>query len=82
MNRSPTDASGTARRSAIRTSIMEGGIRIPRVPVAHAVPTAKPLSYLFSIITGRDNMPRSTTDAPMIPVVAANRTPITMTVTA
>ena len=36
----PTEASGVARRSAISTSMIEGGIRIPRVPEAQAVPTA------------------------------------------
>ena len=38
-NRSPTLASGRARRSAISTSMIDGGIRMPSVPVAQLVPT-------------------------------------------
>ena len=40
-NKSPTDI---AMRSAISTSMMLGGIRMPSVPTAHTVPAASDLS--------------------------------------
>ena len=43
MNSLPTDASDVPRRSAISTSMMLGGTRIPRVPTEQAVPTARDL---------------------------------------
>jgi len=41
MNNLPTEASEVPRRSAISTSMMLGGIRMPSVPTEQAVPTAR-----------------------------------------
>ena len=79
INRSPTDKLSW---SAIITSMILGGIRIPRVPEAQTVPTAKGLAYPCLSMAGRDKSPRSTTDAPIIPVAAASRMPMRVTLMA
>ena len=83
-NNAPKNKSPTliAIRSAITTNIMLGGIRMPRVPTAQTVPDARRLSYPFSSMTGSPSKPKSTTDAPIIPVDAASKTPIIVTVIA
>ena len=68
--------------SAISTSMMLGGIRMPSVPTAHTVPTPSVLAYWFFSMTGRPSRASSTTEAPMMPVDAASSTPIRVTVTA
>ena len=72
----PTDI---ANKSAIITSIIDGGIKIPKVPDAAIVPVARDLSYFLSNITGNANSVIITTDAPIIPVVAAIIVPIIVT---
>ena len=64
------------------TSIMLGGIRIPSVPAPQTVPVASALEYPCLSMAGMDSNPSSTTDAPMMPVEAANTMPITVTATA
>ena len=76
MNKSPTERFSW---SAMMTSIMLGGMRIPRVPEAATVPRASDLSYPCRSMMGRERTPRSTTDAPMMPVEAARMMPITAT---
>ena len=65
--------------SAMSTSIMLGGISMPSVPTAQTVPVARRVSYPFSNIGGRPKRARRTTEAPIIPVVAANNKPIIVT---
>ena len=48
-NKVPTDI---ANKSAIITNIIDGGIKIPKVPDAAIVPVARDLSYFLSNITG------------------------------
>ena len=75
MKRSPTES---AIWSAMITSMIDGGIRIPSVPEA-ATTFPSPASAWNSpacIIDGSDSTPSRTTDAPMIPVEAARMIPI------
>ncbi len=67
-NRSVT---GTSRIGPITTSMMLGGMRIPRVPPAVMVPAASFTSYLDRFMVFAAMMPRMVTDAPTIPVAAA-----------
>ncbi len=55
------------------TSMTLGGIRIPSVPPAQIVPALKPVSYPAFRMTGADIKPIMVTEAPTIPVAAANR---------
>ena len=64
------------------TSMMLGGIRMPSVPEAAIVPVASSVLYLRSIITGSAIRLIITTEAPMIPVVAARMVPMTVTASA
>ena len=82
MNSLPTEASDVPSRSAIKTSMMLGGIRMPSVPTEQAVPTAKLLFYLACSIGPIESMPSRATEAPTIPVEAASRMPTSTTVTA
>ena len=61
------------------TSMMLGGMRMPSVPDAAIVPVASSMLYLRWIITGSAIRLIITTDAPMIPVVAARMVPMTVT---
>jgi hypothetical protein len=70
---------GTTRRSPINTSIMLGGIKMPRVPEAAMVPVASAGEYLRWSITGKASSVSITTVAPTIPVVAAMIVPISVT---
>ncbi len=79
MNRSPTDR---AIWSAIITSMMDGGMRMPSVPEADTTPAARDGLYFCSIMDGNDKTPSNTTDAPMMPDDAARMMPIMVTVMA
>ena len=59
--------------------MMLGGIRMPSVPAEHTVPVATDRAYPCWSITGRPMSPSNTTDAPIIPVLAASRIPIKTT---
>ena len=61
------------------TSMIDGGIKIPKVPEAAIVPVASEGLYLRSNITGKASKVIITTDAPIIPVVAAIMVPIIVT---
>ena len=76
MNNVPTEI---ANKSAIITNIIEGGIKIPKVPEAAIVPVDNDLSYFLSNITGNAKSVIITTEAPIIPVVAAIIVPIIVT---
>ena len=62
------------RDSPITTSIILGGIKIPKVPPAVIVPAASLTSYPDQFIDLAAIIPRIVTDAPTIPVAAANIT--------
>ena len=59
-----------------------GGIKIPRVLEAITVPVAKYGSYCFFSINGKPITPSMTTEAPIIPVLAAIMIPRAATETA
>ena len=82
MNSLPTEASEVPKRSAISTSMMLGGIRMPKVPTEQAVPTARLLLYLACSIGPTESMPSNATEAPTMPVEAASSMPTSTTVTA
>ena len=58
----------------ITTNIILGGIKIPKVPPAVIVPAARRTSYLDLFIDLAAMIPRIVTEAPTIPVAAANIT--------
>ena len=62
------------KRQPITTSIILGGINIPNVPPAVMVPAANLTSYLDLFIDFAAIIPRIVTEAPPIPVAAANIT--------
>ena len=64
------------------TSMMLGGIRMPSVPDAAIVPVASSMLYLRCSMTGSAIRLIITTEAPMMPVVAARMVPITVTASA
>ena len=63
---------GTFKIGPITTSIILGGINIPKVPPAVIEPAAKRTSYFALFIVLADIIPRIVTDAPTIPVAAPN----------
>ena len=64
------------------TSMMLGGIRMPSVPDAAMVPVASSRLYSRSTMTGSAIRLIITTEAPMMPVVAARMVPMTVTASA
>ena len=64
------------------TSMMLGGISIPSVPEAAMVPVESSMLYLRSTMTGSAIRLIITTEAPMMPVVAARIVPMTVTASA
>ena len=78
-NRVPTERPS---RSAMMTSMMLGGISIPSVPEAAMVPVASSRLYSRSTMTGSAIRLIITTEAPMMPVVAARIVPMTVTASA
>ena len=62
---------GTSKTGPITTSIMDGGIKIPKVPPAVIVPAARRTSYLARVIVFAAIIPNIVTDAPTMPVAAA-----------
>ena len=72
----PTETSAYA---PIVTSMMEGGIRIPREPPAHTIPAESRWSYPHLSRIGMESIPIVTTDAPTMPVVAAKMVETTIT---
>ena len=58
----------------ITTSIMLGGIKIPKVPPAVIVPAASLTLYPDLFIDFAAIIPKIVTEAPTIPVAAANIT--------
>ena len=69
LNRSVT---GTSSTGPITINIMDGGMSIPSVPPAVMVPAASLTSYLDRVIVAPAIIPSIVTDAPTIPVAAAN----------
>ena len=67
-NRSSVD---TSRTGPITINIMEGGIKIPKVPPAVIVPAASLTLYPERLMVAPAIIPNSVTDAPTIPVAAA-----------
>ena len=55
----------------ITTSIILGGIKIPKVPPAVIVPAANRTSYHYLFMDFAAIIPNIVTDAPTIPVAAA-----------
>ena len=76
MKRSPADR---LSRSAISTSMIDGGIRMPSVPTAPTVPAARPRSYFSLSIGGSASTASSVTEAATTPVDAASSTPMMQT---
>ena len=79
MNTLPTEI---AIKSAIIISIILGGISIPSVPEAAITPVASAWLYPCRIIVGNARAVIIVTEAPIIPVIAANIVPITVTANA
>ncbi len=52
---------------------------MPRVPAEHTVPVASDRAYPWLSITGKPMSPSNTTDAPIIPVLAASKIPMNTT---
>ena len=60
------------------TSMTLGGIRMPSVPPAQIVPAESPVSYPDFFMTGAAINPMIVTEAPTIPVAAANSVAVKM----
>jgi len=71
-------ATETCMIGPMTTNIMLGGMRIPSVPPAVMAPALSPDAYPVFFMTGAAIRPMIMTEAPTIPVAAANSVAVKM----